>query len=114
MKLDRNIPGNDGRGKYALLLLRQLAAYDDQNAFGGLPPEIEAALTTLESAGIIDWGTQGAESEFFVIRLKDKNAQFALRAYATECALTDREFANEVFELANRAGPNSKWCKEPD
>lgn len=28
MKMDRNIEGNEGRGKYALLLLRNLARFE--------------------------------------------------------------------------------------
>lgn len=114
MKLDRNIEGREGRGKYALLLLRELDAHDDQKTFGGLPPDISMALETLEKAGVIDWGTYGSREEFFVIRLKDKNAAEALEAYANEAGKTDPQFADEVRELADRAGPKSPFCKSPD
>src|ERR1051326_5459170 len=99
MKMDRNIPGNNGRGKYALLLLRRLEAYEDQNTFGGLRPDIAAALKTLEDAGIIDWGIAETESEFFLIRLKDRCAQAALLAYAREASTFDVEWAAEVERL---------------
>ena len=113
MKLDRNKIVNNGRGKYALLKLRELALYEPQETFAP-PTEIENAVKTLEDAGILDWGEQGTESEFFVVRLKDRNARAALEAYAKECSKTDLQFAHEVNELASRAGPNSEWCKEPD
>lgn len=113
MKLDRNIQGNEGRGKYALLKLRELALCEPQETFAA-PTEIEKAVKTLEDAGVIDWGEAETESEFFVIRLKDRNARAALEAYARECSKTDLTFAHEVNELASRAGPNSEWCKEPD
>jgi hypothetical protein len=114
MKLDRNKLGNDGRGKYALLKLRVLEKFDDQKAFGGLPPDLSAALETLETAGVLDWGEAETEAEFFVIRLKDRNAAHALIAYGNEASKTDPQFGSEVYELVKRAGPNSPWCKEPD
>lgn len=117
MKLDRNIEGNDGRGKYAILKLRKLAVYDDQKTFGGLPPAIEKALTLLANEGILDWGEAETESEFFLIKLRDKHARSALLAYAgsvLESVDGDEEYANEVRELASRAGPMSPYCKAPD
>ena len=65
MKLDRNINPN-GRGKYALLKLRELDKDRDGKTLGEAP-EIIGALAVLEHAGILDWGMQGTESEFFVI-----------------------------------------------
>lgn len=114
MKLDRNIQGNEGRGKYALILLRKLALFDDGKTFGGLAPNVRNAITTLDNFGLIDWGNAGTESEFFVIRLKDKNAAQALEAYANEAGKDDPQFADEVRELVDRAGPKSAWCKNPD
>lgn len=114
MRLDRNIPGNDGRGKYALLLMRRLAEFDDQKAFGGLDPKIAAALKTLEDAGLIDYGEEGSASEFFVIRLKDRSADFALMAYAAAAGRVDKEYGRDVFELAFRSGFFSEFCKDPD
>lgn len=114
MKLDRNIDGNQGRGKYALLLLRKLKLYDDGKTFGGLTPKIADAIKTLEDAGIIDWGTANTESEFFVIRLKDRYAHHALRAYALAAAIKDMDWSEEVHRLADRAGHLSPFWKNPD
>ena len=57
----------------------------------------------------------GEEHEFFVVMLKDKYALAALLAYA-EAAYADgqRDYATDVLKLADRAGPLSKFCKEPD
>ena len=112
MKLDRNINSN-GMGKYALLKLRILDDCRSEGAFGKVAPAVSGALEILEKNGILDWGNT-PQSEFMVIRLKDKYAQAALRAYATEAAHDDTEYANEILEMANRAGPNSPWCKTPD
>ena len=77
MKLDRNM-NPSGRGKYALLKLREL---------GGVSrAEICMALETLEELSVaqveraVDFG-ETSDSEFFVIRLKDKFAAPALLAY---------------------------------
>ncbi len=56
----------------------------------------------------------GGENEFFVIMVKDRHAQAALMAYACSASETDMEFASDVFELAQRAGPASPFCKDPD
>jgi hypothetical protein len=112
VKLDRNVK-QDGAGKYALLKLRALDGCRMKG--GSLPSRITQALETLQNAGILDWGAHGTESEFFVIRLKDKFAQGALCAYATACEHDGEwEFGREVRELAGRAGPNSPFCKRPD
>ena len=113
MKLDRNINHN-GRGKYALLKLRMIESFTEQGAFGELAKPIADAFTTLEQAGILDWGNT-PETEFFVVRLKDEYAAAALAAYA-ERAINDghSEYGDEIVELAMRAGPNSPFCKKPD
>lgn len=112
MKLDRNENAN-GRGKYALLLLRKLSEYES-GTFRDLPPNIASALETLDKAGIIDWGIRGSESEFFVTRLKDQNAPGSLHVYAFEAdANGDPEWAAEIRELARRA-ERSPWKKRPD
>lgn len=113
MQLDRNLPDNDGGGKYALLKLRELDAFRS-GTFRTLPPDLDAAIKLLEERGIIDWGRAGTESEFFVIRLKDRYAQSALDGYANECRNDDPEWCAEITDLARRAGPASRWCKYPD
>jgi len=112
MKLDRNMIVNNGRGKYALLKLRDLAAYQPHGAFETNP--VAEALTVLEQAGLIEWGYPRTEGEFFVIKLRDQYAQGALAEYATRAAMDDKEYAAEVLDLAFRAGPASKFCKRPD
>jgi hypothetical protein len=107
MKLDRDIPENKGRGKYALLLLRTLEEKRKQ-------PEIRAALETLEKAGVIDFSPAGSPGEFFVIRLKDRYAWHALEAYANEAGKDDVEYADAIRDLADRAGEHSAFCKRPD
>ena len=115
MKLDRNIAG---RGKYALLRLRRLAQIEAWDGGDGEALDRQAALDAvalLERAGVIDWGYPNTDSEFFVIRLKDKFAARALAAYAADAREGgDVEYARDVAELALRAGGNSPWCKKPD
>lgn len=113
MKLDRHVL-NSGKGKYALLKLRQLneidwAAPKDDDL------EAHEAIETLERLGVLDWGFSETESEFFVIRLKDEYAKSALEAYA-RAAYDDgnTEWAGEIEQLCNRSGPNSLWRKRPD
>lgn len=84
--MDRNKNPN-GKGKYALLNLRK---------------------------NMIEWGCVGDEDEFFVVKLKDKHAKAALEAYANSIREDDEEFADEVMELAMRAGADSPYCKAPD
>ena len=115
MKLDRNIEGNEGRGKYALLMTRAIDRFRPHEPFGIVPQGIKNAIRTLEKRGIISWGEVGSEDEFFVIRLKDKYAAQALFAYA-EAADEDgsREWASEVRDMAMRAGHAHPNCQKPD
>ena len=113
MRLDRNIEENAGKGKYALILLRNLDE-DRVKALGLSWEGVQKAIQHLEHTGLLDWGTVDTESEFFVIRLKDKYAEKALRAYADAAKYDDPEWASEVYELAGRAGMNSQWCKRPE
>lgn len=105
MRLDRNINA-DGRGKYALVLMRKLV--------GDIPPDTAAALDLLQERGLLDFGEAYTEREFFVIRLKDRYAAEALEAYANEAGKADSEYADEIREMADRAGPASRFCKVPD
>ena len=110
MNLDLFREVNEGRGKYALFKVRALAKLD----VGGLPRGIYNAIRTLENAGVWDWGEEGSESEFFVIRLKDKHAFTALVAYADSADRDDEEWAGEIYELADKAGHNHPNCERPD
>jgi len=99
MKLDRN-KNPSGRGKYALLKLRELGDIH--------PNEIKMALETLDELSVaqveqaVDYGDTPTSS-FFVIRLKDKYAVPALRAYADAARADDPEYASEIDELVKAA-----------
>lgn len=117
MKLDRNL-NDSGRGKYGLIKNRELRLCLLKAANGGdavveEAAEIVKAVALLERVGIIDWGTT-PETEFFVMRLKDSAASAGLRSYASVARNFDPEYANEVTDLANRAGPYHPNCKRPD
>lgn len=112
MKLDRNMNA-DGRGKYGLLLTRKLDAAKDVHSPQGLM-EIEHAIKVLETAGILDWGDK-PETEFFLIRLKDKYAGGALHTYASYAVRDDEvEYGRDVMEMAKRSGEFHPNCKKPD
>lgn len=94
MKLDRNITV-PRRGKYALILLRKSTV--NRCVVGAAkaankPVEVEPPA--------IDFGDTD-ETDFFVIRLKDRFAAKALRAYAYAAENDDMEYANEVHKLAD-------------
>lgn len=128
MRLDRN--NNDGgRGKYALVKLRRVeeireeakepnsqTPLDDRPIIAAQDEwdRVHEALHVLMRAGVLDYGVTDTESEFFVIRLKDRNALPALRAYSDSVRWRDPEFALEVSLLCNRAGEQSQFCKDPD
>ena len=89
VKLDRN-SNADGRGKYALIKLREV-------------PNLKKLHVEFLGKGVIcvppahiDFGDT-PETEFFVIRLKDKFAPAALRAYSEAVS----EFA---FKARNEKG----------
>jgi hypothetical protein len=81
VRLDRN----EGRGKYAILNLRNLDPEDP-----------------VFSSDAIDYGDR-PETEFFVIKLKDKYASAALQAYAVAARADDPEYADDVMKLAYKA-----------
>lgn len=87
MKLDRNINLPDGsrRGKYALVKMRELTKLEAVNNYSAT-----SAVESLHMRGIVDYGDT-IDTDFFVIRLKDRFAAPALRAYR-----------NAVFEEAER------------
>lgn len=87
MKLDRNL--GIGRGKYALIKLRQ-------EPIIGVTADNKGVVVARDA---IDYG-DSAESDFFVIRLKDKYAARALRSYAYAAHNDDPEYAAEVLALA--------------
>lgn len=116
MKLDRNIAGYNGRGKYALVRLRGIDKNDE--AF--------RLLAKLAVLGFVDFGEVGHPDEFFVIKLRDVYSPAAIKGYANavmEAAGAENDliktrektqYALQVQELQNRAGSLSPFCKEPD
>jgi len=90
MKLDRNINA-DGKGKYALIKLRTALIRVAAN-----PGLMEF------SRADVDFGDT-PETDFFVIRLKDKYAGAALHAYAEAAKADDLEYATEIDALAQAA-----------
>lgn len=115
MKLDRNINGS-GVGKYALIKTRRLAqirSWDGGDGEIADQQAVEDALALLDRAGIIDWGTS-PETEFFVMRLKDRCAGPALKEYAMAARPFDEEYASDMRSLANRSGLYHPFCKNPD
>ena len=91
-------------------------------------------LLNLESRRVI-FGEPHEKDEFFVLMLRDRFTQGALRGYAAEVRKYAEElrradtyridsksgslpgldrYADWVSELAERAGPDNPWCKTPD
>lgn len=105
MKLDQNINA-DGKGKYALIKLREVDEGCEQvTEFG---KHIEWRFPD----NAIDFGST-PDTEFFVIRLKDKYAAPALRAYAFAVTVDDPEYADEIHALAQKA-EDHPFKKRPD
>jgi hypothetical protein len=108
MKLDRNKNPN-GKGKYALVLMRQVPPWTD-NSPKALA--IHNALHTLDRNGCLDFGNAGYR-DFFVLRLRDVGAEAALRAYAEQFRTSDPEWAKEIDALATKAAARTDK-KQPD
>jgi hypothetical protein len=105
MNLDRN-KNVSGKGKYALVKLRAIGKMDWRS-----PADLAVAI--LANPDCVDYGFAHHDSEFFVIRLKDKHAAAALNAYADSMEAEDKEFALCVREMAQRA-ENHPNKKKPD
>lgn len=100
MKLDRNV-NFDKTGKYALVKLRMLTNRE-RDMTDAEYEAIQKAINTLDAFGAISWGNS-PETDFFVIRLKDKYAGPALAAYALAAWQDDQEYGLEVLNLAKQA-----------
>ena len=112
MKLDRN-ETPDGGGKYALVNMREI------RRIGGVArnPDIAEALRILELNGLLDYGNVGTAGEFFVMKLKDKFAYKGLMGYRAAVLQEDPadvDYAQDIHDMAVRAGPNNPNCKFPD
>lgn len=112
MRLDRN----EGRQKYGLILNRRLAEIEAWDGGEGEALDRRAvldAIALLERAKVIDWGDK-PETEFFAIKLRDINAQAALKCYAGHARQFDPQYSEEVMALAARSGLDHPNCKKPD
>lgn len=109
MKLDRE---RFGRNKYGLIKNRRvdeiMAGNEDYAKL-----KLQDALTYLKEMGVLDCG-DGPETEFFVMRLKDRFAGPALQTYAMHASAHDIEYGTEVNRLSKRAGMAHPCCKLPD
>lgn len=101
-----------GRNKYALIKNRKLDEIAAENG-NELPANIAHAMALLLEEGVLDVGDR-PETEFFVMRLKDRYAGPALLTYANHAAANDIEYAGEVNKLSKRAGMAHPNCKNPD
>lgn len=75
------------------------------------------SLIEHEKDNHIERGFPQTENEFFVIKLKDRHARAALIGYLESLTNQDEyddEYARDLQELAQRSGPLSPWCKDPD
>lgn len=93
MKLDRNIT-NPRRGKYALIKLRETNLSPQDKAIA----VAEKLMLTVDPKAI-DFGDTD-DTDFFVIRLKDKYASPALLAYARAAMSDDSEYGEEIMVLS--------------
>lgn len=103
MKLDRNI-NPDGRGKYALIHLRELHELEYANI--EVQKEGEHRPVNIPSKAI-HIGNEGPGEQFFVIKYKDEFAAPALWAYsdavkekARILSYSDERKAKELYEFA--------------
>lgn len=105
--LDRNVYPN-GKGKYALVKLCELPDH--------IPPLRDAIIDALQNyPQALDLGNDEVDGEFFVIRIRDKNAAAALTAYASACGANgDIEFAKQVLAMAERSAALGDERKMPD
>lgn len=104
MKLDRNIT-TPRRGKYALIKLREAEPNFSECGLGTEYVSVPASA--------VDFGNT-EDSDFFVIRLKDKYAERALTAYSVAARLDgEAEYADEIQALADLSR-NHPSKKRPD
>lgn len=106
MKLHRNETA-DGACRYIAIDTRKL-----KGLYPRTPEELAAAICMSPEAVIL--GEKFDEKEFFLIMLKDTNAEAALLGYSNQAKFTDQELSEQVYELSQRSGPHHPLCKIPD
>jgi hypothetical protein len=105
MRLDRNT-NSTRRQKYALIKLRD-EEMAKSRGWGVINEDGKTRLAIPQES--IDYGNT-PDTDFFVIRLKDKYAGPALAAYANAAKDDDPEYAADVLALAQKAAshPNKR------
>lgn len=76
--------------------------------------EVMLALETLRKHNLLIEGARGSVDEFFVIMLKDINADKAISAYGISCGDKTPSLLELIKDKLSRAGRYSKFCKLPD
>lgn len=104
MKLDRNI-NSDGRGKYALIRIRELDGFSKDGKVWG-------AIETLQRAGIICWGNETPGDQFFVMKYKDKFTAPALEAYADAVLKTPEPPSESLLEWSSEVHREAQQAKQ--
>lgn len=105
MQLDRH-QNPDGKSKYVLVNLRKIP--------GNPQTADELAAAILANPESVEFGRHAQRDEFFAIKLKDSFAKDALLAYANAARPFAPRYAQQVCELASRAGESHPLCKQPD
>ena len=113
MKLDRGTNINK-QGKYAAVNMRRVRDIMHGPRSHEEKQKIKSALALLEKEAVLSYGLPFTYGEFFLIMLKDECAYPALIAYALKVQEFDKEYAEDIRQLAERAGINNPWCKRPD
>lgn len=83
MRLDRNT-NRDGTQKYALVHMRrvrELAAAAGTPLSSVVDIDVQAALATLKAAGVLSYGNESPQAQFFVVKHGDRFASWALKGY---------------------------------
>jgi hypothetical protein len=97
MRLMRNI-SKDGYCKYAAIRNDKIALLPEHQREAA-----REAMEVLADLEVLENPRMGDAEEFFLIKLKDWNAPWALAGYAKSVAVSDPEFAADVMGLAAQA-----------
>lgn len=119
---DLAVPGDhrldriEGRNKYAVINMREVMAIDDGiDGTSTRGAQVINAMNTLRHHGVLNDGDPKTKGEFFVLMLKDQFADLALLAYAGAARKAGmHEYADDILQLAVRAGHGHPHCKVPD
>ena len=102
MKLDRNKNWN-GRGKYALINLRALSAQC---------PEKEKLLDELQKAGVLTYGNESPEAQFFVMKWGDKFTPGGLEGYLSAVNAEIGQRRTNIASLEGVVGAEAEQLRQ--